>query len=65
VGILDIHLGADNGVVLARALLAAGRLGRVVFFSSETDPEVLADATCLGSVAHNVASLRAILDTLR
>jgi DNA-binding NarL/FixJ family response regulator len=63
-GIMDINLGSENGIVVARELAAAGIIARVVFFSSETDPRVVAEARLLGPVAHNTASLRAILRTL-
>jgi DNA-binding response OmpR family regulator len=61
--IMDIHLGPENGIAVARELVAAGVITRVVFFSSETDPHVMAEAGNLGPVAHDTAGLRAILRT--
>jgi two-component system, response regulator YesN len=63
-GIMDINLGAENGIAVAREFMAAGILASVVFFSSETEPHVIAEARTLGLVAHNTAGLRAILCTL-
>jgi CheY-like chemotaxis protein len=63
-GIFDINLGGESGIDLARSLLSAGRVSKVVFFSSESDAAVLAAARALGAVAHNLEALRALLATL-
>jgi DNA-binding response OmpR family regulator len=47
-GIMDINLGPENGLVVAREFLAAGIIARVVFFSSETEPRVVAEDALSG-----------------
>jgi len=48
--ILDLDLPDGNGVDLARALMNSGKAPGVLFFTSSTDPALLASARCLGSV---------------
>jgi len=48
--ILDLDLPDGNGVDLARALMAEARAPNILFFTSCTDPTLLARARCLGSV---------------
>ncbi|HEY0466961.1 MAG TPA: response regulator [Polyangiaceae bacterium] len=62
--ILDLDLPDGNGVDLARALLASGKVPSVLFFTSSSDPALLARARCLGSVVMKSAGSSAILDWL-
>jgi DNA-binding response OmpR family regulator len=48
--ILDLDLPDGNGVDLARVLMASGKVPGVLFFTSSTDPALLARAHCMGSV---------------
>ncbi|HET7544673.1 MAG TPA: response regulator [Polyangiaceae bacterium] len=50
VAILDLDLPDGNGVDLARTLLRSGQVPNVLFFTSCTDPTLLARARCLGSI---------------
>ena len=48
--ILDLDLPDGNGVDLARALMTSSRVPGVLFFTSSTDPALLARARRMGSV---------------
>jgi len=62
--ILDLDLPDGNGVDLARTLLASGRLPSVLFFTSSTDPVLLARARCLGSVISKSLGTSPVLNYL-
>src|SRR3954470_10651535 len=48
--ILDLDLPDGNGVDLARALMSSGKVACVSFFTSSTDPALLARARRIGPV---------------
>jgi len=63
-GILDIDLGDESGVDLARELLDCGRVERVIFFSASTDADELAGAAAVGPVVAKHESVEALLPVL-
>ncbi len=65
--ILDLDLPDGNGVDLARALMTAGKVPSVLFFTSSTDTALLARARCMGSVvikALGTGPILALLDSI-
>ena len=50
VGIFDIELPDGLGIDVVRELVARGRLGRAIFFTSHVQPELLDRALSLGVV---------------
>lgn len=59
--ILDLDLPDGNGVDLARALMTSGKVPSVLFFTSSSDPALLARARCMGSVVMKSAGSSPIL----
>jgi len=59
--ILDLDLPDGNGVDLARALMTAGKVPSVLFFTSCTDATLLARARRMGSVLMKSLGTSAIL----
>jgi DNA-binding response OmpR family regulator len=62
--ILDLDLPDGNGVDLARALLTSSKVPSVMFFTSSTDPALLARARRMGSVVMKSLGTSAILSLL-
>jgi DNA-binding response OmpR family regulator len=62
--ILDLDLPDGNGVDLARALLSSEQVSNVLFFTSCTDPALLARAQGLGSVVVKSLGMSPILEWL-
>jgi two-component system, OmpR family, response regulator MprA len=64
VGVLDINLVVENGLDVARRLLDAAIVTRVVFFTAEPDPDILVQAWDLGPVIDkDLLALRHFLST--
>jgi DNA-binding response OmpR family regulator len=60
--ILDLDLPDGNGVDLARALMRTGKVPTVLFFTSSTDPALLARARRMGAVVMKSLGTSPILD---
>lgn len=63
--VVDLELPDGSGVDVARALMAAGRVERVVFFTACREPEALSAALQLGQVVDKAAGIEFLLEILR
>jgi DNA-binding response OmpR family regulator len=53
--IIDVHLGDDDGIELARRLVETARVRRVVFYSARLDVAVIDRASSVGAWVHKAA----------
>ena len=65
IGVFDIDLPDANGIDVAGALLAAGTVGRAVFFSATYHPSIVARARRLGAFVEKGAGIDVLLGVLR
>lgn len=63
--IIDLHLPDGCGLALASALLEAGRIGSVVYFSGSTDRAEIAAAGRSGRFVSKARGADAVLSALR
>jgi DNA-binding response OmpR family regulator len=64
VAILDLDLPDGNGVDLARALLSAGKVPSVLFFTGSSDTALLSRARCMGPVVTKSLGTGPVLELL-
>ncbi len=64
VAVLDIDLGEESGLQLAKQLLASGRARAVVFHSGTRKPEEQARASELGVLVGKSGDMTALLDAV-